>query len=176
MNPPGQPFSFPIFWQHLCSLLFAQTWPWWSAGLGIGLTALGLAWFTGRRLGVTGGFEDACSIVTKDSAFTPSPSNWKFWFILGLPLGGLLANIGHWSWTWLYGRLDAITFGSLLYKIPWLIIGGFLIGFGARWAGGCTSGITIMGVPVGNKMSILATVAFLAAGIILTNILFKAVM
>lgn len=175
MNPAPQPFNFQLFFSHLGQLLFTDTWSWWAAGLGLGLTAVGLAWFTGKRLGVTGGFEDACSVVTKDSAFNPSPSNWKLWFILGLPLGGLLANLGHWSWTWLYGQLDAITFGSMFYKILWLLVGGFMIGFGARWAGGCTSGNTIMGVSLGSKMSILSTVAFLAAGILVTTILYKAV-
>lgn len=164
-----------MFLAHLDQLLFSQTWSWWAAGLGLGLTAVGLAWFTGKRLGVTGGFEDACSVVTKDSAFNPSPSNWKLWFILGLPLGGLLANLGHWSWTWLYGQLDGITFGNLFYKIIWLLISGFMIGFGARWAGGCTSGNTIMGVSLGSKMSMLATAAFLVAGVIVTTILYKAV-
>lgn len=174
MNPT-QPSGLQLFFGHLGQLLFIQTWAWWAAGLGLGLTALGLAWFTGKRLGVTGGFEDACSVVTKDSAFNPSPSNWKLWFILGLPLGGLLANLGHWSWTWLYGQLDGITFGSTFYKILWLLVSGFLIGFGARWAGGCTSGNTIMGVSLGSKMSMLATLAFLVAGVIVTNILFKVV-
>lgn len=175
MNPPGQSFNFQAFLTHLYQLLFSQTWSWWAAGLGLGLTAVALAWFMGKRLGVTGGFEDACSIVTKDSAFHASSSNWKFWFILGLPLGGFLANIGHWSWTWLYGQLDGIAFGSLWFKILWLLASGFMIGFGARWAGGCTSGNTLMGVSLGSKMSILATLAFLAAGILVTNILYKAV-
>ena len=160
---------------NLWQLLIAYSWPWWSAGIGIGLTALGLAWFTGRRLGVTGGFEDACQVLTKDeTTYNGSPSHWKLWFILGLPLGGFLSNIGHWGWTFLFGRLDAITFGSFIFKVLWLLIGGFLVGFGARWAGGCTSGNSIMGISLGSKMSILATLAFLAAGILLTNILFKA--
>ncbi len=175
MHPPGPPFNFQAFVMHVLQLLFSQTWAWWAAGLGLGLTAVGLAWFMGKRLGVTGGFEDACSIVTKDSAFNASSSHWKFWFILGLPLGGLLANLGHWSWTWLYGQLDGITFGNLFFKLLWLLGSGFLVGFGARWAGGCTSGNTIMGVSLGSKMSILATLAFLAAGILVTNILYKAV-
>lgn len=175
MNPTPQPINFQAFFTHLGQLLFIQTWDWKVAGLGLGLTALGLAWFMGKRLGVTGGFEDACSLVTRDSAFNASPSNWKFWFILGLPLGGLLANLGHWSWTWLYGQLDGITFGSLIYKILWLLISGFMVGFGARWAGGCTSGNTIMGVSLGSKMSILSTVAFMVAGVLVTVILYKAV-
>lgn len=161
--------------ENLWQLLTAYPWPWWSAGAGLGLTALGLAWFTGRRLGVTGGFEDVCSVMAKDkSTFSPSPSYWKLWFILGLPLGGFLANIGHWGWTVLFGRLDAIVFGSFFLKALWLLAGGFLIGFGARWAGGCVSGNSLMGISLGSKMSLLATLAFLTAGFLITNILFKA--
>jgi uncharacterized membrane protein YedE/YeeE len=52
-------------------------------------------------------------------------------------------------------------------------VGGFLLGFGARWAGGCPSGNSIMGISLGSKMSILATLAFLVAGILVTNILFR---
>lgn len=175
MNFAGQPFSFQALMTNLNHLLFSQTWPWWAAGLGLGLTVLGLAWFTGKPVGVTGGYEDACSAATGDPDFKASPSNWKLWFILGLPLGGFLANAGHWSWTWLFGQLDAISFGNFYIKFIWLLVSGFLVGFGARWAGGCTSGNTIMGVSLGSIMSILATVAFLTAGILVANILFKAV-
>lgn len=175
MNPPSEPFHLQLFLSNLWQLLISRPWEWWWGGLGLGLTALALAWFTGRKLGVTGGFEDACSLIRKDDpSFSPSPFRWKFWFILGLPLGGFLANIGHWNWTWLFGRLDAVTFGGFFFKAIWLLVSGFLIGLGARWAGGCPSGNSIMGISLGSKMSILATVAFLAAGIIVTNILFKA--
>ena len=160
-----------MFFQQLLSNLFANTWHWAAAGAGFGLTALAMAWFTGRKLGVTGGFVDACSLVTKESS-----SKWKLWFLLGLPLGGYIANAGHWNWTLTYGKLDALTYGSFWIKALWLLVSGFLIGFGARWAGGCTSGNSIMGVAMGSKMSILATIVFLAAGILVTNILFKAVM
>ena len=94
------------FLTHLQQILLVDTWAWWAAGLGLGLTALGLAWFSGKRLGVTGGFVDICSIASGKELKTDS---WKLWFLIGLPLGGVLANIGHWNWTWLYGRLDAIS-------------------------------------------------------------------
>jgi uncharacterized protein len=175
LNPNKPPFQWHAFLAHIGSLLFSLTWAWWAAGIGLGLTALGLAWFKGRRLGVTGGFEDACSVLTKNGAFQSSPSHWKLWFLVGLPLGGFLANAGDWSWTWLYGRLDSVVFGSLFLKIFWLLVSGFLVGFGARWAGGCTSGNSLMGISLGDKMSILATIAFLAAGILVANILYKAV-
>lgn len=157
---------------HLQQILFVESWAWWAAGAGIGLTAVALAWFTGKRLGVTGGFVDACS-VAMGKGLKGFP--WKVWFILGLPIGGFLANAGHWNWTWLYGRLDGITYGSVWLKALWLFVSGILIGFGARWAGGCTSGNSIMGVALGNKMSILVTLAFLVAGILVTNFLFRAV-
>jgi len=159
------------FFNQLDLTLFANSWHWLAAGLGIGFTALALAWFMGKRLGVTGGFVDACALVTGSVS-----SSWKVWFIVGLPLGGILATIGHWNWTLTYGRLDALTYGNIYIKAIWLFLSGILIGFGARWAGGCTSGNSIMGVALGSKMSILATLAFIAAGVIVTNILFKAVM
>jgi uncharacterized protein len=149
--------------------LFIQTWPWWAGGLGIGLTALGLAWFTGKRLGVTGGFEDACVLIAKEKP----KDGWKFFFILGLPLGGALATIGHWSWTFLFGQLDALTMGSFFIKFIWLFLAGILVGYGARWAGGCVSGNSIMGIPLGSKMSIIATVGFLTAGILMAHMIFK---
>jgi uncharacterized membrane protein YedE/YeeE len=174
LNPAPASSHFSSFFTYLGNVLFTLPWSWWVAGICIGLTAVGLAWVTGRRLGVTGGYEDACSAVTNDaSSFRVSPSQWKFWFILGLPLGSFLANLGHWHWTWLYGRLDAVTFASLTWKIVWLAAAGVLIGFGARWARGCVSGNGILGVSLGSKASIYATLAFLAAGIILANLLFK---
>lgn len=159
--------------------LFFQTWSWWAAGLGIGLTALGLAWFTGKKLGVTGGFEDACSLISNEK----TKDVWKLFFIIGLPLGGFLSSgtiynlmmTGHWYWNWtfLFGSLDAFSMGILWVKILWLFIGGILVGYGARWAGGCVSGNSIMGISLGSWMSILATVAFLVAGCLTALITFK---
>jgi len=157
---------------NLFQVLFLKTWPWATAGLGIGLTAVALAWFTGKRLGVTGGMADACSLATGVGK-TDATSHWKIWFLLGLPVGGFLANAGHWYWTWLYGRVDELTHGSFVLKIFCLLVGGFFVGFGARWAGGCTSGHSIMGVGWGQGISILSTLAFLAAGVLLANILYK---
>ncbi len=153
----------------LSRVLFFQTWSWWAGGLGIGLTALGLAWFMGKKLGVTGGVMDACSLVTREK----SKPGWKFFFILGLPLGGALATIGHWSWTFLFGQLDSLTMGGFFPTFIWLFIGGLLVGYGARWAGGCVSGNSIMGIPMGSKMSILATLGFLTAGILTAHLIFK---
>jgi uncharacterized membrane protein YedE/YeeE len=154
-------------------VLFLKSWPWLTAGLGIGLTALGLAWFTGKRLGITSGLSDACSMMTGKTKELDPAGSWKIWFIAGLPVGGYLANAGHWYWTWLYGRVDELSHGSFLFKILWLLMGGFLVGFGARWAGGCTSNHSVMGIGLGQIMSVLSTLAFFTAGVIVANILYK---
>jgi len=148
--------------------LFHNTWPWWAAGIGLGLTAVGLAWVTGRRLGISSGFSDACSWVSGGESFS-----WKMLFLLGLPLGAFLATAKGWNWTLLYGRLDALTSGSFALKAILLFIAGSFIGFGARWAGGCTSGHSIMGVSLGNKMSIAATVVFILAGALFARLLLR---
>ena len=48
---------------------------------------------------------------------------------------------------------------------------GFLIGFGARWANGCTSGHAIMGLSEGQRASLIATLAFFAGGLLATHVL-----
>jgi uncharacterized membrane protein YedE/YeeE len=164
----------------MVNFLFNQTWSWWAGGLGIGLTALGLAWFMGKKLGVTGGYVDACSLISKDK----KKLDWKLFFIAGLPLGGALASVHYlpgqpfsqslnWSWTFLFGQLDGLMMGNPYLKLLWLFIGGLLVGYGARWAAGCVSSNSIMGIPLGNKMSIFATVGFLTAGVLTAHLIFK---
>jgi len=156
---------------HLYALLFSQTWAWWAGGLGLGLTALAFAWFTGQKLGVSGNVEAVCAYAAPKTKVAPS---WRgLWFLLGLPLGGFLANLGHWNWTWLYGRMDGLSLGSFVLKAVLLFIGGLLVGFGARWAGGCTSGFSLMGISRGNWMALLATLGFLVSGVITAQILYK---
>ena len=156
---------------NLYQILFVQTWAWWAGGLGLGLTAVALAWIAGKKLGVSGCLAEACSLGLGKNK--EKSSSWPLWFLVGLPLGGLLANAGHWNWTWLYGQMDALSLGNVYFKGIFLFIGGALVGFGARWAGGCTSGHSILGIARDNKMSILATVAFLVAGIVTAHFLYQ---
>jgi len=52
-----------------------------------------------------------------------------------------------------------------------LIVGGFLVGFGTRYAGGCTSGHSIMGLSNLQLPSLIATVSFMAGGFIMANLI-----
>jgi hypothetical protein len=167
---------------HLIQLLFTLTWAWWAAGLGLGLTAVAFAWVTGRKLGVSGLVESVYMARVPKSKTAPSLK--ALWFLLGLPLGGFIANVGwplsdylahvgHWHWTWTYGRMDSLSLGSFVLKVVLLFVGGVMIGFGARWAGGCTSGYSLLGIARGYWMALLATLCFLVSGIVTAQILYK---
>jgi uncharacterized membrane protein YedE/YeeE len=52
-----------------------------------------------------------------------------------------------------------------------LIVGGFLVGFGTRYAGGCTSGHAIMGLSNLQLPSLIATISFMAGGFIMANLI-----
>lgn len=63
--------------------------------------------------------------------------------------------------------------GALLTLKGWLLMvaGGFLVGFGTRYAGGCTSGHAIMGLSTLQWPSLVATVCFMAGGFLMANVI-----
>lgn len=54
--------------------------------------------------------------------------------------------------------------------LMFFVFGGFLVGFGTRYAGGCTSGHAIMGLSNGQWPSLVATVSFMVGGFAMTNL------
>jgi uncharacterized membrane protein YedE/YeeE len=162
------------FFKAILDALFVNPWSWWVAGIGIGLTLVAFAWYAGRKWGVSTGYADACKKIDPKTASEYSPAKAeRLWLLLGIPIGALLANVGWWNWSWTLGRLDMVSSGNFLVKVLMLLFGGACLGFGARWAGGCVSGHSLGGLPLGHKISIAMTVAFLAAGYLLAYILFK---
>jgi uncharacterized membrane protein YedE/YeeE len=149
-------------------------WPWWIAGPAIGMVVVGLAWITGKPLGVSTGYGSVCALASRLPFFQqPEFGRWRIAFILGLPIGGLVATMlaGPFVPTLAYGGLDALTHSSLGLKVAILFSGGLLIGAGARWAGGCPSGHSIVGIAQGAVSSLVATIAFMAGGVAVYNAL-----
>lgn len=155
--------------------LFVRPWPWWAAGPAIGVVVTLLAWVTGKALGVSTGYGSACAIASRLSFFRAREygERWRLWFVAGLPLGGLLAALlaGTLAPTLAFGRLDVLTGGSLAAKAVLLFGGGLLIGAGARWAGGCPSGHSIVGISQGAGSSLVATLGFMLGGFATYNLL-----
>jgi len=152
---------------------------WAAAGAAIGVITLLLLWLTNQRLGISTGFENLCALVIHTPYFQRSEISgsygWRLPFLAGLVLGGALsaATSGGWWPFWDLGMFDT-TFGwGPVGKLLWMFGGGVFIGFGTRMAGGCTSGHGIFGIANLERASIEATLAFMAAGLVTTNLIYR---
>jgi len=157
-------------------------WAGWIGGVAIGAYLLLQLVLTGRHLGTSTSFGDVCGLVARRGFFTRGKfeggPSWRLFFFVGLPLGGLLAfltspDAGAWTPHFEMGAL----YGAVLPRALWakalvLGLGGVLIGYGARLAGGCTSGHTIMGLSLRNLPSLAASIGFFAGGLLAANLLF----
>jgi hypothetical protein len=155
--------------------------PWALAGALIGGITLLLLWLTNQRLGISTGFENVCSLVVnapylRRGEITKS-HGFRLPFLGGLVLGGVLSAVagGGWAPIWDLGRFDA-TFGiGHAGKLLWMFAGGVLIGAGTRMAGGCTSGHGIFGLSNLEGASLVSTLSFLGAGIVVANLVYRVV-
>lgn len=142
-------------------------WPWYVAGPLIGLTVPLLLLVGGKNLGVSSSFRHLCaallpkSRLTYLSAYGWKNHAWNLFFVSGLALGAFLAShfLSRGALPVLPPSAHTVT-GALR-----LLGGGILIGFGTRWAAGCTSGHSIMGLSNLQKASLVATLAFFAGGL-----------
>jgi uncharacterized membrane protein YedE/YeeE len=155
---------------------------WGVAGAAIGAITLVLLFVLNRRLGLSSGFEDLCSLALPLAYFQRAPlvatRVWRLPFIVGLFLGGILSAVlgGGWTPTWDLGVLDErLTMGPV-GKTAWMFVGGLFIGFGTRLAGGCTSGHGIFGLSNLEWPSLVATISFMLGGILTTNLLYRVVL
>lgn len=153
--------------------VFVERWPFWVGGIAIGLFVIAFLLATGKALGVSTGFYDACGAVTDPSA----RKSWRIPFLVGIVGGGLLAVLlgGGFEPTTAMGMFDTLISSSLLVKVPVFLLGGVLIGFGARLAGGCTSGHGIVGMALLAPSSLIATASFMLSGFVVTNLLLGAI-
>ena len=117
-------------------------------GVMIGLAAALMLLGAGRIAGVSGILARGTGIAHGDMART---SAWGF--VVGLPLGALAVRLAT-DW-------EPAVFASG----PVLVVAGLLVGFGTRMGSGCTSGHGVCGVSRLSQRSIVATAAFMAAGI-----------
>jgi uncharacterized membrane protein YedE/YeeE len=147
---------------------------WYVLGPLIGLVVLGLLVAINERFGVLGGYSNVVERVTRRSpAF-----GWKGWLLVGVLGGSLLFRLvagggaipdGYgWLTRTFTGGGQVIAVGGLL------LVAGALIGFGAKTAGGCTSGNGLGGCSAGSTGSFAATATFMGVAIAV-SFLIKAV-
>jgi uncharacterized membrane protein YedE/YeeE len=152
---------------------------WALAGAGIAGVTLLLLFLANRRLGISTGFEDICSLVLPQPYFRRSSVRqgrvWRLPFLGGLVLGGFLSAAlgGGWQPTWALGMFDEAVRLGPSGKLAWMFIGGLFIGFGTRLGGGCTSGHGIFGMANLEWPSLATTLSFMAGGIVTTHLIYR---
>jgi uncharacterized protein len=152
---------------------------WAVAGGAIAAVTLALLFFRNRRLGVSGGLDDICSLMIErpyfTQAFVRSSREWRLPFLAGLIGGGVLSALvsGGWAPTWELGMFDQVIGFGPTGKLAWMFAGGLLIGFGTRLANGCTSGHGIFGISNFELPSVVAMLSFMGAGIATTQIVYR---
>ncbi len=151
---------------------------WAVAGAGIAVVTLLLLYLGNRRLGISTGFEDVCSLVLAQPYFRRdsirSGRLWRLPFLAGLVLGGFASAAlgGGWEPTWALGMFDEAVRLGPSGKLAWMFVGGLFIGFGTRLGGGCTSGHGIFGLSNLEFPSLVTTMSFMAAGIVTTHVIY----
>ena len=140
--------------------------PWYVVGPLMGLVVAGLYALTNKHLGVSGAY-----VQFVDLARGRPIEAWRLWF-LGGTVGGaaLVAVLGESPQVGLgYGALG--DYLSLPALVAVLFVGGALIGFGARWAGACTSGHGLTGCATRSRGSVVAVATFMATAVATTAVL-----
>jgi uncharacterized membrane protein YedE/YeeE len=118
-------------------------------GVVIGFATVLMMHFNGRVTGISSIINGTFPFIQKDWA-------WRILFILGLFVGGLIMNFGHPE-----GFIDTSN-----TNLPLVIAAGLLVGFGTTMGSGCTSGHGVCGISRLSLRSIVATVTFIAAGVL----------
>jgi uncharacterized membrane protein YedE/YeeE len=175
---------------------FSAPWPWYVAGPLIGLTVPVLLLLGNKSFGVSSNLRHICAACLPAKIpffqYDWKKEVWNLFFAAGILLGGLLvvnflnnpepvkidarlaASLSSYGINDHNGLVPAELFSwQQLFTIRGMImmvLGGFFVGFGTRYAGGCTSGHAIMGLSNLQLPSLIATISFMAGGFIMANL------
>ncbi|MCB0211176.1 MAG: YeeE/YedE family protein [Anaerolineae bacterium] len=148
-------------------------WPWYIAGPLIGLMVPALLLLSGQMFGVSTSLQHLGAMCSPNSNlpylknYDWRSSQWRIVFVVGIVLGAFIGS--H------YLSIEPLSFLPADYYslsgIIRLAVGGLLVGFGVRYAGGCTSGHTIMGLSNLQWSSLVASISFFIGGLLITHVL-----
>lgn len=172
-------------------------WPWYVAGPLIGLTVPVLLIIGNKSFGISSSLRHICAACIPANIpffkYEWTKEIWNLFFVGGIVVGGLVAvtllanpnpiiihpdlanelagygitNFDSMVPTDLFNWHAVLTLRGFIM----MVLGGFMIGFGTRYAGGCTSGHSIMGLSTLQWPSLVATCCFMIGGIIMANVL-----
>lgn len=175
--------------------LLRQPWPWYVAGAIIGLTVPALLLLGNKHLGISSSLRHICAACIPGNInffkYDWKKEIWNLFFVGGVLLGGVVATqffsnpeqivISEKTVNALQAlnvQVDGELMPASIFSFEKLfslqgflffIVGGFMVGFGTRYAGGCTSGHTIMGLSNLQWPSLVASCCFMAGGFLMTH-------
>ncbi|MFZ1748704.1 MAG: YeeE/YedE thiosulfate transporter family protein [Saprospiraceae bacterium] len=175
-----------------------QPWPWYIAGPLIGLTVPALLILGNKNFGISSSLRHICASCIPAGIdyfnYDWKKEIWNLIFVLGIIIGGYIATayLGNLHEIIIHESLrselagygindysnallpiDVVNWSNLLSikGLVMVVLGGFFVGFGTRYAGGCTSGHSIMGISALSWSSMIATIFFMAGGFIAANLI-----
>lgn len=170
--------------------LLHAPWPWYVSGPLIGLMVPLMLWIGNRSFGISANLRHMCAIAQPKSVsvdffkYNWREQSWSLVFAVGAVLGGFLAGIvfanpdpielsvaaltmfSYWNVPITGGYLPPVLFDLTWMSVIVMFIGGVLVGFGTRYASGCTSGHAITGLSTLQPQSLLAVVGIFAGGLL----------
>lgn len=177
--------------------IIRQPWPWYVAGTIIGLTVPALLLLGNKQFGISSSMRHICAACVpaniKFFQYDWKKEIWNLFFVLGIFIGGAIASfflntgqpldinpktvaalqeLGITDFSGLMPS-DLFSVENILSAkgLVFFVFGGFLVGFGTRYAGGCTSGHAIMGLSNLQWPSLVATISFMAGGFLMVNVI-----
>ena len=180
----------------------SQPWPWYVAGPMIGLTVPALLILGNKAFGISSSLRHLCAACVPAGipffTYDWKKEIWNLLFVLGTAIGGFIAMsflanpdtiviseatqadlkaLGLTNFSDLM-PLEIFNWDTVFTGkgILFFVIGGFLVGFGTRYAGGCTSGHAIMGISSLQWPSLVATIFFMVGGFFMTHVLLAPLM
>ena len=179
-----------------------KPWPWWIAGPLIGLMVPALLLLDNKQFGISSTLRDFCAFVRPGKyeyfQYNLKDNVWRNILVLGVLIGGIIAaritpdphqidislntindlkQLGITDFTGfvpneLFNWPGVFTLNGLVF----VILGGFLIGFGTRWADGCTAGHAITGLSLLSPASLIAVIGFFVGGLVATHFIFPLIL
>lgn len=174
-------------------------WPWYVAGPAIAFVMFILL-FTGKKFGMSSNLRTACSALGAGKAadffdFDWKAERWNLMVVLGAIIGGFIAsnymsdntvkinpktaqhlatdyNITSAGKSYLPPEIFSVEALSNPFNILLLLVGGILVGFGTRYAGGCTSGHAISGLSNLQLPSLIAVIGFFIGGLVMVHFIY----